>query len=102
MINDIQKSEFIAAETVLINKLSSINPLAKTFLLNSPKVQEKIDEIEAGILLCMKENGMVDGKLLGKLLAEKFPSVCQWINVPGGEFRLSDEINKILKIFVGG
>lgn len=102
MISDIQKSEFIAAETLLLDRLSKINPLIKTFVLQSPKVRDTIDNVEGAILLCMKENGMVDGKCLGGLLTEKFPDVCQWINVPSSEFRLSDEINKILKLFVGG
>lgn len=102
MISEIQKGEFIAAESLLLDRLSDINPLIKTFVMNSPKVLDAIDSAEGAILLCMKENGMVDGKCLGSMIAEKFPAVCRWINVPSGEFRLSDEIGKILKIFVGG
>lgn len=102
MISEIQKSEFIAAESLLLDRLSDVNPLVKTFVLQSHKVRNAIDSAEGAILLCMKENGMVDGKCLGGMIADKFPAVCQWINVPSGEFRLSDEIGKILKIFVGG
>lgn len=102
MINEIQKNEFIAAESLLFDRLSGINPLVKTFVLNSPQVQSVIDNAEGAVLLCMKENGLVDGKLLGAMLTEKFPEVCRWVNVPAGEFRLSDEIGKILKILVGG
>lgn len=102
MITDIQKNEFIAAESLLLDQLSGINPLVKTFVLNSPQVQSVIDSAEGAVLLCMKENGLVDGKCLGAMLSEKFPDICRWINVPAGEFRLSDEIGKILKIIVGG
>lgn len=101
MINELQKQEFIAAETILMDRLARINPLVKSFIFNSPNVTAKIDQVEAGIELCMKENGLVDGKLLGELVAQKFPKACQWINVPKQEFRLSDEISKLLTFLLG-
>lgn len=93
----IQEIELQRAEEYLI---SQFPPLIKTFILNSPKVNAIVEKYEKLIISFMDDNGSIDGKLLNKLLVEKYPEIASWINIPQYNFYLKDEIEKIMKILI--
>lgn len=96
---DIKELEIQRAEELLISRLP---PIAQTFVLNSRKINEKIEKVEKLLMSFMNDNGSVDGRLLNKILMEKYPKLAEWISIPETNFYLKDEIDIILRIIFGG
>ena len=93
----IQEIEIQRAEEYILNQFS---PLVRTFILNSPKINKTIEKYEGLLISFMDDKGSIDGKLLNKVLVEKYPSLSQWINIPQYNFYLKDEIEKIMQYII--
>ena len=93
----IQEMEIQRVEEYVMKQFS---PLVKTFVLNSPKVNRIVEKYENLIISFMDDEGKVDGKLLNKLLVEKYPSIANWINIPQYKFYLKDEVEKIMQVII--
>ena len=94
---NIKELEVQRAEEYLINQFP---PLIKTFVLNSPKINNIIEKYENLLISFMEDNGSINGKLLNKILVEKYPNIAQWINIPQYHFYLKDELEKIMKVLI--
>ena len=96
---NIKELELQRVEKYLFSK---IPPIAKTFVLNSPKVVAYIEKWENLIIAVMNENGSINGELLGELIKEKFPNFSQWLNIPKTDFYLIDELDILLDFITKG
>lgn len=96
---DIKELEIQRAEELIINQLP---PLARTFILNSRKINIEIEKYEKIIISIMNDNGSVDGQLLNAIIEKKYPKIAQWISIPKCDFYLKDEIDSLLQIIKGG
>ena len=86
----IKELEIKRAEEFIVKQLP---PIAKSFILNSPRVNKTIEKYEDIILSFMNENGSINGKMLNSFLLEKYPNITNWINVPNEDFYLIAFIN---------
>ena len=91
--------ELQRAEQAIVDRLP---PLAKTFVLNSNKIDETVEKYENLLMSFMNENGTIDGKLLNGVFKEKFPKLSEWISIPQTNFYLKDEITILLDFIFGG
>ena len=91
--------EIQRAEQAIMDRLP---PLARTFVLNSRKVDETIEKYETLVMTFMNDNGTVNGKLLDSVFRNKFPKLSEWISIPQCDFYLKDEVATLLDFIFGG
>lgn len=63
-----------------------------------------IKEFESFMIPIMNEDGSIDGSLIKKMLSvyPKFRKVLSFIEIPEGEFFLSDKIFQFINVFLPG
>ena len=82
--------------------MERLPPIARTFVLNSRKIDETIEKYENLLMTFMNDNGTIDGKLLDSVFRVKYPKLSQWITIPQNDFYLKDEVVTLLDFIFGG
>ena len=90
-----QELEIQRAEKMIFNNLPFY---AKTFVLNSKKINSFVDKIESIIINFMNEDGLIDGKSLQIAYEMAFPSLAEWFSIPTKDFYLKDEVQTIIDV----
>ena len=93
----VKEIEIKRAEEIIYEELP---PLVKVFVVNSQKLNKKIEEVEQLIMGFMNEDGKVNGKMLSDLFNLEYPQIAEWFKVPPRDFYLKDEITAILNSFL--
>lgn len=91
--------ELQRTEQAIVDRLP---PVARTFVLNSRKIDEIVEKYENLLMSFMNDNGTIDGKLLDSIFKQKFPKLSEWISIPQTNFYLKDEIIVLLDFIFGG
>lgn len=110
--NAMQVAEYDAFEEALYNVAdtliektiggSKFGKLAKNYIVNNSFISDKIAEFNEIVFVAMKENGLIDGKILSSLIDKYKPQLHNFISIPSDEFRLKDIVTNIYDLIFGG